>query len=298
MRIAVTGASGLIGSALVPHLTRRGHDVVRFVRRVPSAPDEATWDPQAGTTDVDALASVDAVVNLAGAPVGFPHRWTSSHKTAIRRSRVEVTRSLSLAMAELESPPQVFISGSAIGYYGDTGDTEVDEAGPRGEGFLADVVAAWEAAADPARQAGIRVVHPRTGLVVSGHGGAWGIMWPIFRLGVGGKLSAGDQWWSFISLRDEVRALEYLLTNAIEGPANLTAPSPATNASVTDAMGSLLHRPTILPVPRPALELALGGFASEVLDTARVVPRALLDAGFEFSDPTIDEALAWGWSSR
>ncbi len=298
MRIAVTGASGLIGRALVSHLARRGHDVVRLVRRSPAAADEVHWDPDGGSLDVAALGSVDAVVHLAAAPASFPHRWTEARKSLILESRVQGTRALSTALAQMETPPRVLVSASAIGYYGGTGDTQVDEGGPRGAGFLADVVVQWEAAAEPARAAGIRVAHARTGLVVAGHGGAWGVMWPIFRLGVGGRLSSGKQWWSFISLRDEVRALQYLIEQPIAGPVNLVAPNPATNDQVTRAMGALLRRPTVLPVPRVALQIVLGEFASEVLDTPRVKPGVLLDAGFTFSDPTIEAALAWAWASR
>ena len=306
MRIAVTGASGLIGGALVAHLRAGGHDVVRMVRRSSSSPDEVLWDPMGGTVDLAALGAVDAVVHLAGARVGpdtyrsiatGAQRWTDSYKATIRDSRVVGTRTLATALASMETPPSVLVSGSAIGFYGITGDEAVDEDAPRGEGFLADVVVDWEAAAAPARDAGIRVVHPRTGLVVSGRGGTWGKLWPIFRLGGGGRLGSGRQWWSFISLRDEVRALEFLLDN-LEGPVNLTAPNPATNKEMTRAMGALLKRPTFLPVPKPALELVLGGFSSEVLDSARVLPRRLLDAGFTFDDPTIESALAWAWVTR
>lgn len=307
MRVAVTGASGLIGSALVPHLRTRGHDVVRLVRGAAVASDEVQWDPQGGTVDLAGLEAVDAVVHLAGAAVGpesyrsiltGANRWTDSYREKIRSSRVRGTDTLARALAQLDSPPQVLISGSAIGYYGATGDTEVDETAPPGDGFLADVVAEWEKAADPAREAGIRVAHPRTGLVVAGQGGAWKIMWPIFRLGLGARLSSGKQWWSFISLRDEVRALEHLLLQSIDGPVNLTAPNPATNEQVTKAMGTLLRRPAVLRVPRVALDLVLDGFATEVVDTPRVAPAVLLGTGFEFSDPTIDEALTWAWASR
>ena len=306
MRVAVTGASGLIGGALVTHLRAGGHDVVRMVRRSSSSPDEVLWDPMGGTVDLAALGAVDAVVHLAGAGVGpdtyrsivtGAQRWTDSYKATIRDSRVVGTRTLATALASMDTPPSVLVSGSAIGFYGITGDEAVDEDAPRGEGFLADVVVDWEAAAAPARDAGIRVVHPRTGLVVSGRGGTWGKLWPIFRLGGGGRLGSGRQWWSFISLRDEVRALEFLLDN-LEGPVNLTAPNPATNKEMTRAMGALLKRPTILPVPKPALELVLGGFSSEVLGSARILPRRLLEAGFTFDDPTIESALAWAWVTR
>ncbi len=296
MRVAITGASGLIGSALVPHLRAQGHDVVHLVRRAARGPDEVSWDPVAGTLDTAGLAGVEGVIHLAGAGVG-DHRWTDEYKATILDSRVQGTRTLATALAGMQTPPAVLVSGSAIGFYGDTGDSEVSEDAPAGSGFLADVVVAWEAAAQPAREAGIRVVHPRTGLVVAGKGGAWGKLWPIFRLGGGGRLGTGKQWWSFISLRDEVRALEYLLTD-LEGPVNLTAPTPATNAEVTQAMGELLRRPTWLPVPAKALELVLGEFSSEVLGSARVVPTALLNSGFAFDDPTIEQALAWAWASR
>ncbi len=290
MRVAVTGASGLIGSALVPHLRGQGHEVLRLVRGLATAPDEVRWDPDRGYVDLAPLAGTDAVIHLAGAGVG-DHRWTAEYKAAIRDSRVLGTDTIARAMAELHPRPSVLVSGSAIGFYGDTGQREVDESAEAGAGFLADVVVDWEAAADPAREAGIRVVHPRTGLVVARDGGAWGRLWPIFRLGVGGRLGSGRQWWSFISLRDEVAALAYLLQH-LEGPVNLTAPNPVTNAEMTAAMGHLLKRPTLIPVPAKALELVLGEFSSEVLGSARVRPGRLLDAGFDFHDPTIESALA------
>ncbi|HEX6888652.1 MAG TPA: TIGR01777 family oxidoreductase [Candidatus Nanopelagicales bacterium] len=296
MRIAVTGASGLIGTALVPHLRRQGHDVLRLVRGAASAPDAVRWDPMGGTVDLRALEGIDAAVHLAGAGVG-DHRWTDAYKAEIRDSRVRGTDTIARAMAGLERRPSVLVSGSAIGFYGDTGDRAVDESAEAGTGFLADVVVAWEAAADPAREAGIRVVHPRTGLVVAGRGGAWGRLWPIFKLGGGGRLGSGHQWWSFISLRDEVAALTFLLDH-VAGPVNLTAPTPATNAEVTTAMGRLLKRPTLLPVPAKALELALGEFSSEVLGSARVLPNRLLEAGFVFQDPTIEQALAAALAAR
>jgi uncharacterized protein (TIGR01777 family) len=296
MRIAVTGASGLIGGALVPHLRAQGHEVVRLVRSAPTAADEFSWDPHGGHVDVRAIEGTDAVVHLAAAGAG-DHRWTEEYKAVFRNSRVESTNTIATAIAALEEPPRVLVSASAIGYYGDTGDREVDESAGPGDGFAADVVVDWEAAADPARAAGIRVVHPRTGLVVSGRGGAWGRMWPIFRTGIGGRLGSGRQWWSFISLRDEVNALTLLL-DSLEGPVNLTAPNPVTNAEVTRAMGELLRRPTALPVPKKALQLVLGDFSSEVLGSIRVRPRKLLEAGFEFQDPTIDQALAYAWASR
>jgi uncharacterized protein (TIGR01777 family) len=306
MRIAVTGASGLIGSALVPHLRAQGHDVLRLVRGDAPAPDEIHWDPEAGLVEPGALEGTDAVVHLAGAGVG-EHRWTKAYKATIRDSRVRGTDTIARAMAQVDRRPQVLVSGSAIGYYGDTGDRIVDETAPPGSGFLADVVVAWEAAADPAREAGIRVVHPRTGLVIAEptpvwKGGPWpslslGLLWPIFTLGLGGRLGSGRQWWSFISLRDEVRALTHLLEH-VEGPVNLAAPNPATNAEVTRALGEILHRPTALPVPAAALKLALGEFSSEILGSIRVTPAKLVGSGFDFVDPTIADALGYVQARR
>jgi uncharacterized protein len=294
MRIAVTGASGLIGSALIPMLREQGHEVLRFVRRLPKAPDEVRWDPSRGGIqgiDPESLTGVAAVVHLSGAGVG-DRRWTEAYKKEILDSRVLSTRTIAAAIARAEGGPSVFVSASAIGFYGQSGDTAVDETAPRGDGFLAEVVEAWEAAAEDARVAGVRVVHPRSGLVMSNKGGAWGRMLPLFRLGVGGTLGSGRQYWSFISMRDELAALQFLMTSDLAGPVNLTAPNPATNAEVTAAMGRALRRPTVLPVPSIALKVALGEFSSEVLGSLRVIPTALTSAGFTFADPTIDAALA------
>ena len=297
MKVAVTGASGLIGSALVVRLRRDGHEVLRLVRRVTTAPDEVRWDPDEGYVDLAALDGTDAVVHLAGAGVG-DHRWTAAYKETIRESRVRGTDTIARAATRLDRRPEVLISGSAMGFYGDTGDREVDESAPAGSGFLSEVVRAWEAAADPAREAGIRVAHPRSGLVLAGHGGAWGRLWPLFRFGLGGRLGSGRQWWSFISLRDEVAALAFLIESDLAGPVNLTAPNPATNAEVTKAMGRAMHRPTPFPVPAKALQLALGEFSSEILSSSRVLPGRLLESGFQFQDPTIEQAIAWALSQR
>lgn len=295
MKIAVTGASGLIGSALVPHLRARGDEVVRLVRRAATAPDEVSWDPAAGTVDIDALAGTDAVVHLAGAGVG-DQRWTDAYKKKILDSRVDSTHTIVRAMIELDPKPRTFVAGSAIGWYGDTGDRKVDESDPAGSGFLADVVRAWEAAASPAADAGIRVTHARTGLVVAKEGGAWARLFPIFRLGLGGKLGSGRQYWSWISLRDEVAALTFLLDNqAMSGPVNLTGPHPATNAEVTAAMGRVLGRPTVFPVPAFALKTALGEFSTEILGSARVLPAVLESAGFVWQDPTVESAIRAAW---
>lgn len=291
MKIAVTGASGLIGKPLVIHLREQGHDVYRMVRRATSAPDEITWNPESGFVDLDKLAGTEAVIHLAGAGVG-DHRWTDAYKKEILDSRVKGTDTIAKAMAALDPKPRVLVSASAIGFYGDTGDRVVTETDPAGHGFLADVVVAWEAAANPARDAGIRVVHPRTGLVVAGDGGAWGRMFPLFKAGIGGKLGSGKQYWSWISLRDEISALTYLLENeSLNGPVNLTAPTPQTNAEITKVMGSVLGRPTLLAVPSIALKTVLGEFSSEVLGSARVLPAVLEQKGFHFEDTTVESAI-------
>ncbi|WP_225850842.1 TIGR01777 family oxidoreductase [Streptomyces sp. HPF1205] len=292
MRIAVSGASGLIGSALSASLAADGHEVVRLVRRDPRQPDEIRWDPVAGTVDTAGLAGCEAVVHLAGAGVG-ERRWTEARKRVIRDSRVLGTTAVARAVAALDTPPRVLVCGSAIGYYGDTGDSYVDEDSPQGAGFLAELVADWEAAAEPARAAGIRTVHARTGLVVAKDGGAWGPLFTLFRAGLGGRLGNGRQFWSFISLRDEVAALRHVLdTPSLSGPVNLTAPEPLTNREITAAMGRALHRPTLATVPAPVLRLTLGEFASDVLSSQRVRPARLLASSFTFAHPHIDQAIA------
>ncbi|MFB7191521.1 TIGR01777 family oxidoreductase [Streptomyces sp. NPDC056230] len=290
-RIAVTGASGLIGAALVRSLRADGHEVVRLVRRPARAGDEVEWDPGRGYVDVAGLVGCDAVVHLAGAGVG-DHRWTPAYKREIRDSRVLGTTAIAEAVASLDVPPKVLLSGSAIGYYGDTGDRAVDESAPAGEGFLPSVCVEWEAATAAAHEAGIRIAHARTGLVVGREGGAWGRLFPLFRAGLGGRLGNGRQYWSFIALHDEVAALRHILdTESLSGPVNLTGPDPVTNAEVTAAMGRVLHRPTLLTAPAPALRIALGDFAQDVLGSQRVLPGKLLDSGFVFAFPGIDAAI-------
>lgn len=290
MRVAITGASGLIGSALAASLRGDDHTVLRLVRHPASSADEISWDPVAGRIDSDKLDGVDAVVHLAGAGVG-DHRWTEQYKAEIFNSRVAGTTLLSRALADRSTPPAVLVSSSAIGYYGDTGDAAVDERSGPGNDFLASVCVAWEAAADPARDAGIRVVHPRTGLVIARSGGAWQRMLPIFRAGMGGRLGSGRQWWSWITLTDQVAALRHLIDSELSGPVNLTAPQPASNAEVTTAMGQVLGRPTALPVPAFVLRTVLGEFSTEVLGSHRVLPRRLSDDGFAFTATTVAQGL-------
>ncbi|MGW3325452.1 TIGR01777 family oxidoreductase [Streptomyces virginiae] len=291
MRIAVTGATGLIGSALVRSLRADGHEVVRFVRREPVGADEARWDPAGGYVDPAGLAGCGAVVHLAGAGVG-DHRWTAAYKREIRDSRVLGTAALAHALAALDEPPAVLVSGSAVGYYGDTGDRAVDEDAPAGQGFLPSVCVEWEAAAAPAQEAGIRTAYARTGLVVAREGGAWGRMFPLFRAGVGGRLGNGRQYWSYISLRDEVAALRHIIdAPGLSGPVNLTAPEPLTNRQVTEAMARVLRRPAVLPVPAVALRVVLGEFAEDVLGSQRARPARLLGSGFVFRDPGIEQAI-------
>ncbi|MFD8196471.1 TIGR01777 family oxidoreductase [Streptomyces wuyuanensis] len=295
MRIAVTGASGLIGSTLVRSLRAGGpgggHEVVRLVRRAPAADDEVRWDPARQYVDAAGLVGCEAVVHLAGAGVG-ERRWSEAYKKEIRDSRVLGTASLAEALASLEEPPRVLVCGSAIGYYGDTGDRAVDESSPPGTGFLPGVCEEWEAAAAPAEEAGVRVAFARTGLVVAREGGAWGRLFPLFRAGLGGRLGSGSQFWSFISLQDEVAALRHIVeTDTLSGPVNLTAPDPLTNREVTAAMGRVLHRPTLFTVPPIALRVYLGEFAEDVLGSQRVLPRKLLESGFVFSHPSIDAAI-------
>ncbi|MGR4879361.1 TIGR01777 family oxidoreductase [Streptomyces sp. LARHCF249] len=291
MRIAVTGSTGLIGSALVRSLRADGHEVVRFVRRRPAAGDEARWDPARGYVDAAGLAGCAAVVHLAGAGVG-EHRWTTAYKKEIRDSRVLGTAALAQALAALDEPPAVLVSGSAVGYYGDTGDRAVDEDAPAGHGFLPSVCVEWEAAAEPARAAGVRTAFARTGLVVAREGGAFGKLFPIFRAGIGGRLGNGRQYWSYISLDDEIAALRHIIdTPAVSGPVNLTAPEPLTNRQVTAAMARVLHRPALLPVPAVALRIVLGELAEDVLGSQRARPARLLESGFVFRHPGIEDAL-------
>jgi uncharacterized protein (TIGR01777 family) len=294
VRIAVTGSSGLIGTALVAALRADGHRVVRLVRQTPASEDEIAWDPlaPAGGLGPGALDGLDAVVHLAGANVAG-RRWTAAYKEEIRASRVLGTQALAGALAAASAPPSVLLSGSAIGWYGDTGGREVDESSPAGSGFLPEVVTQWEAAARQAGEAGIRVVTMRTGIVLSRRGGALARMLLPFRLGLGARLGSGTQVMSWITLADYAAIVGFLLTHPeISGPVNLTTPHPATNAELTSALAAALHRPGLLFLPEPALRLALGGVSSDILSSARVMPRRLEAAGYQFRFPDLPGALA------
>jgi uncharacterized protein (TIGR01777 family) len=290
MRIATTGASGLIGSALVPALESDGHEVVRLVRREAHGPDEASWDPETGSVDTAALAGVDVVVHLAGETIG--QRWTNATKQRVLESRVEGTRVIAEAVAALDPAP-VLLCASAIGYYGNRGDEIVTESSPRGSGFLADVVEAWEQAARPARDAGARVAHLRQGIVLSRDGGALQRLLTPFKLGVGGRVGSGRQWWSWVGLDDVVGAYRFALETELEGPVNVTSPNPATNAEFVKAVGRALGRPAVLPLPSFAVSAAFGQMGREMLlEGQRVLPERLTQAGFTFAHPALDEALA------
>jgi uncharacterized protein len=297
MKVAITGSSGLIGTALTASLQADGHQVVRLVRRPPRGADEIRWDPRAADAGNPVLAGVSACVHLAGAGVG-DHRWTAAYKAEIRSSRVLATRALAAALVAASPRPATFIVASAIGWYGDTGGAPVTEDAPAGKAFLSRVVADWEAAAEPARSARIRVAHLRSGLVLASGGGMLGRLALPARLGVLPRFGDGRQVMSWISLADEIRAIRFLLDGSgaedRSGPYNLTAPNPVTNSELTSAIRHAFKRPDVrwLGVPAPALRLALGEMSSELLTSARVLPKRLLDAGFEFDYPTVSGALA------
>lgn len=290
MRVVLAGASGLLGSALAASLRTDGHEVRRLVRRSPSGPDELRWEPSEHFVDPAALADANAAVCLSGAGVG-DHRWTRAYKQTLIDSRVDSVGALARAVATAGTP--VFVAASAVGYYGNTGETAVDEDAPPGDDFLADLCVQWEAAAAPAREAGARVVHLRTGNVLSPSGGLLGRVAPIVRLGVGGRLGSGRQFLPWISLKDHVRASRFVLDRDVRGPVNVVAPQPARNAEFIAAVGRVLHRPTALPAPSPALRLALGEFANAVLAGQRALPAALTAAGFSWDHADLDAALRW-----
>jgi uncharacterized protein (TIGR01777 family) len=277
----------MIGTALVGHLKSEGYTVQKLVRRASRAADEISWDPQSGTVDLEALAGVDAIIHLAGAGVG-DKRWTKKYKSEILNSRLLGTTAIANAVNTVK--PSVFISASAIGWYGETGNRAVIETDRAGEDFLAVVCREWEGAADLVSD--VRTVKLRTGLVLDPTGGALGRMLPLFRFGLGGKLGNGKQWWSWITLHDHIRAITFALESKIEGPVNVTSPNPVTNQEFTAGLARALHRPALFPAPSFALKIALGGFASEILGSKKVMPQALMDAGFNFDYPHIAPALS------
>lgn len=294
MVFLVSGASGFVGSALCAFLTTGGHTVRKLVRHDPRSGGEFQWDPASGTLDSRSLDEVDVVVHLAGESIASG-RWTRERRRSILESRVQGTRTLAEAMARASSPPTTFLSSSATGFYGHRGSAIVDEGDDAGTGFLAEVCQAWEAAAAPAREAGIRVVHPRFGMILSARGGALATMLPAFRMGVGGRLGNGTQGMSWISLQDALRALLFLSqASHIDGPVNLVAPEAVSNADFTRNLGHCLKRPTLIPAPAGALRLVLGDMAQALLlEGAFVRPRRLEEAGFDFEHPRLREALAY-----
>jgi hypothetical protein len=293
LRVAVTGSSGLIGSALVPFLTTGGHRVVRVVRSG-AGPEDVTWSPGTGGATAAPLEGVDAVVHLAGRGIAAS-RWTPGAKAEILRSRVEGTRLLATALAQLERPPSALICASAVGYYGDRGEEPIDEGSDPGEGFLADVTRAWESAADPARQRGIRVVHLRFGVVLSAAGGALRRMLLPFRAGLGGRVGTGRQWMSWISLDDAIGAILFAIARGdVEGPLNAVSPEPVPNAEFTRVLGRVLRRPAVLPLPAPVVRMLFGEMGQALLlQGQRVAPGRLSASGFRFHHPRLEAALRY-----
>jgi uncharacterized protein (TIGR01777 family) len=291
-RIVVTGGTGLIGSALVEALRVRGDDVVAL-HRGSSRRGVATWDPEHGDLDPAVLDGADAVVSLNGAGIG-EKRWTRRRKEILRSSRVQPVKLIADTMAAMVHPPGALIAGSATGFYGETGDRLVDEGSPPGDDFLAILCCDWEAAAEPAKRSGVRVVHARTGIVLAAHGGALTPLLPIFKAGLGGPIGGGTQWWSWITIADEIAALMFLIDRDISGPVNLVSPDPVRQKKFAKALGAALGRPAIIPAPKLAVQARLGrelasaiGYASQ-----RVAPAVLLDSGFVFESVDVDEALA------
>lgn len=295
MHIVISGASGLVGTVLQDRLRSDGHTVVSLVRKASTSENESTWDPYAGSIDLEVLRAADAVINLSGAGIG-DRRWSQSYRRTLLQSRTQTTSLIAGSLASLagDGKSRTLLNSSAIGIYGDRGDEEVDESSEHGSGFLADICLDWEAATTPAEQAGVRVVHLRTGIVMSKNGGVLKKLLPLFKLGLGGRLGSGRQWQSWISIDDEVGAIVHLLTADLKGAVNLTAPHPVTNQQFTVALGRAVRRPTIFSVPAFAPKLLVGSeFADQLLLTGqRVLPTKLENSGYVFVHPTLDEALA------
>jgi len=300
MRVAITGASGLLGSHLAESLRADGHEALPMVRHAPQSADEIPWQP-GGDVDLERLATVDAVVHFAAPGMG-DRPWTSGRKEHLRRARVDGTRTIATALATLAAGgrgPGTLLTASAVGWYGATGTAAVDESAPRGTTELADLAGAWEDAAQPAVDAGLRVSYLRSGVVVGPHGALMDKLVPLFKLGIGGRLGSGRQYWSWVSLRDHVRGVRRILDDPeLAGPVNVTSPRPVTNAEFTSALGRALHRPAVLWAPGFPFRVVLGGFGADFLAGQRVVPTRLEKAGFAFNDPDVDSALRWAVAGR
>lgn len=288
---AITGSTGLIGTALSRAFGAAGHVVHRVTRSQPSDPQDIQWRPRGGTIEAEKLEGVDVVIHLAGE--NLFGRWTDKKKDKIFHSRVQGTRLMAQTLAGLESPPKLFISASAVGYYGDTGGQVVDESSPPGDTFLAEVCKAWEGACQPAIDAGVRTVNPRLGVVLSTEGGALKMMLTPFKLGLGGRIGSGQQFMSWIALDDVVGALRFIIDDTdLDGPVNVTSPNPVSNEEFTDTLGQVLHRPTIFPLPKAVVKLGGGEMGEEMLlQGQRVVPTKLKESGFEFAFPKLEAAL-------
>jgi uncharacterized protein len=295
-RVAVTGSSGLIGGALRRHLTDRGDSVLRVVRRTPQGADEVQWDPSRGELDVTALSDVDAVVNLAGVGIG-DKRWNAEHKREVERSRTDATDAVSRALVRVNEQTGRsirLVNASAVGYYGDRGDEVLTEQSPPGQDFLAGVVTRWEQATQPAVDAGLSVACARTGLVMSPHGGAFSPLLLLGKLGLGGSMGTGREWWPWITLVDEVAALTHLIDHdEVVGPVNLVAPAPARQQDIARAIGRALHRPAFVPAPRFALRTVVGEFADSIIASQRLEPQILTSSGFRFEHADLTSAVRW-----
>ncbi len=294
MEIAVTGSSGLVGTALMARLAHEGHRPIALVRREPRpGADEVRWDPTAGALDATSMEGIEAVINLAGFGIG-ERRWNAECKRLLQSSRIDSTHLLATTLATLTRKPTCLLSASAIGFYGNRGSDELTEESSRGAGFVAELAEAWEATTAPAREAGITTTLLRSGLVLSPHGGALAKMLPLFRLGLGGRFGRGDQYQSWITIDDEVGAIVFLLGHPVDGPTNLTAPNPVTNAELTSALGTALGRPTLLPIPAFGPKLLLGSEMAQSLlfDSQRVIPTVLDQAGYQFQHRDIATGLA------
>jgi len=292
VKILLSGASGFLGSRLIPHLRDAGHETVQLVRREPADASQRRWNPAAGVLDRGIVDDVDAVINLTGANVGG-HRWTAAYKRLLIESRVDATTTLARAIAASDKT-RTFISSSGVDFYGDTGDTQVDEQSPPGDGFLADLCRLWEAATGPAEDAGCRVIHTRTGFPLAKDGGLLKPFYYQFKLFAGGRMGSGRQYMPWISLPDWLAAITFLLEHPdIAGPVNVTGPEPVTNREFSAALGRALRRPSLVPAPGFALRLAVGELADATLESKRVFPRVLVEHGFPFAHKTVDEALSW-----